>query len=206
MLYAGVAYDDLHVAGEVVRREWTVGAKQGMRRVRHGDEAHVHQEIAEEPRRHTRRHDHVGARFRDRLLRAREHRVGKLHLGARATLLQLRDDLHQPFAGKGGIDHQVELRLPPLLQVARQALERVQVPQQHASAFEEGLAVGRQDCPPTLDRQQGDVQRLLQPRNGIAHGRLAAVQGLRRLSESPAIHHGRQHGPLFQSRLQLFTF
>ena len=50
-----------------------------------------------------------------------------------------------------------------------------------------------------LERQQRDAQGLLQPRDRITDGRLAAMQSLGRLGESAPVDDRRQHRPLFQA-------
>ena len=49
------------------------------------------------------------------------------------------------------------------------------------------------------DAEQGNVQRLLQSRDGITDGRLAAMQGLRGLRKATLIDDGGQDRPLLES-------
>ncbi len=198
VLNPGVPYNRLDVAHEICRRERPICTVQRMIESRHGHERDVQEPLAKRPCRNARRHDDVGAVCCDCLLRPGQDRVGELHLGVGAELLQLRDDAQQPLPRKCGVHHDSQLRLPASFEIARQRLEALHVPDYGTRAFQQNTAVRRQHSLAPLDGQQRDVHGFLQARNGVAHRRLAAMQSCCRLRETSLVDHCGQHAPLLQ--------
>ena len=163
-----------------------------------GNEADVHQEAAEKARRHPAGDHHVGGGVLDGLLGAGQHGVGQLHLGARTQLLQLGDNGQQQAARKRHVDHQPQLRLPALLELAGQPFQGFKIAQQRSGTLQQHPAVFGQHRLAAFDDQQRHVERFLQPGQRVADRWLALVEQGGRLRVAALVDHGGQHGPLVQ--------
>ncbi|CAM5217655.1 hypothetical protein CDEF62S_01037 [Castellaniella defragrans] len=131
-----------------------------------------------------------------RLVRPAQNGFLRLDPGRRAAGAEEGERLQQQPVREEAIDRQPQQGFAPRGELAGRRFQPLRVFHQQPGALQQDLPRGRGNGPAPLLPEDAQAQLILQPLDGIAHGRLALAQRLGRRRVATVIHHGKQCLPV----------